>query len=199
MDDDGSTMATDTISSTGAFTLSFTTLGIDASHQIPGGYSLGQNYPNPFNPATRIRVSVEQAATFTIYNILGQEVASTNIPKAGAYQVNWGGGNNQGLGVAAGIYIYVLRSGGQAKARKMTLLDGGSGGPLSISGGTQSNGSSALGKSLSGKSIQFTKTNTTTLTLPIGAATADTSLGAITGNIGPTALITAADTVLATG
>ncbi len=46
--------------------------------EVPAEISLRQNYPNPFNPSTTISFELAQPSivTLTVYNILGQEVAS---------------------------------------------------------------------------------------------------------------------------
>jgi hypothetical protein len=46
--------------------------------EVPLEISLRQNYPNPFNPSTTISFELGQPSivTLTVYNILGQEVAS---------------------------------------------------------------------------------------------------------------------------
>ena len=41
-------------------------------------YALHQNFPNPFNPETSIRFDMLESGfvTLSVYNVLGQEVAS---------------------------------------------------------------------------------------------------------------------------
>lgn len=83
--------------------------------------SLLQNYPNPFNPSTTIRYSLAKKAfaNLTIYNTLGQEIA-TLVGKeqdAGQYSVEWTPGN-----APTGMYIYRLQAGKYVENRKLLLL-----------------------------------------------------------------------------
>ncbi|MCK4577744.1 MAG: T9SS type A sorting domain-containing protein, partial [Candidatus Marinimicrobia bacterium] len=93
---------------------------------VPDKFKVSQNYPNPFNPTTEIQFTLPAAGevTFTVYNILGQQVATLteNFPAAGAYSFRWNGHNQRGAAVASGIYFYQVRSGDKAITRKMTLL-----------------------------------------------------------------------------
>jgi hypothetical protein len=87
----------------------------------PFEFALNQNYPNPFNPTTAITFSIEKSAytTLTIYNILGQVVATPvaeNL-KAGPHNITFDASN-----CANGVYFYVLKSGHQQSIRKMLLL-----------------------------------------------------------------------------
>ena len=70
-------------------------------------YRLSQNYPNPFNPTTVIgyRLSVISNVELSIYNILGQKVATlVNERKpAGKYKVQWDARH-----YASGVYFYRL-------------------------------------------------------------------------------------------
>ena len=87
----------------------------------PFVFSLNQNYPNPFNPTTAIAFSIEKSAytTLTIYNVLGQVVATPvaeNL-KAGPHSITFDAAN-----LANGVYFYALKSGHQQSIRKMLLL-----------------------------------------------------------------------------
>ena len=91
-------------------------------------YKLYQNTPNPFNPSTTISFtipssteyySVLQNVTLKVYDILGNEVATSvdeNKP-AGNYEVKFDGSN-----LAGGIYFYKLQSGSFAQTKKLLLL-----------------------------------------------------------------------------
>ncbi len=89
--------------------------------QLPTSYNLYPNYPNPFNPATKITYSLPKPSkvTLTIYNLLGQKVASLvdGNEKPGRRSVRW---NARGLG--SGIYFCRLKAGGYTKTIKMVLL-----------------------------------------------------------------------------
>ena len=55
--------------------LAFTSVG-EPDDLLPMKYALHQNCLNPFNPSTRIEFDlvVPQAVTFTVCNVLGQQV-----------------------------------------------------------------------------------------------------------------------------
>ena len=88
----------------------------------PKEFTLLQNYPNPFNPSTEIKFSVEVngLTTLTIYNTLGQQVATlfNDVAEAGQYyRVKLDAAT-----IASGIYFYTLESGQRKDIRKMLLL-----------------------------------------------------------------------------
>ncbi len=93
----------------------------EVSIQAPAKFSLDQNYPNPFNPSTKINYSIPEKSfiSLKVYDILGKEVAAlVNEQKpAGSYEVNF-----NASGLASGIYIYKLESGGNILTRKMLLM-----------------------------------------------------------------------------
>ena len=89
---------------------------------LPSTISLSHNYPNPFNEETKVEIAVPEAQTITltIYNILGQRVASEQIPvNAGYYTLNMSLGH-----LATGVYF--LRIDG-TESQAIKLLKMGSG------------------------------------------------------------------------
>jgi hypothetical protein len=94
----------------------------DVAEVAPREFALKQNYPNPFNPETVIKFSVENTgkATLTVYNLLGQSVATlfSDVAEAGQYyKVRLNAAN-----FASGMYIYRLQSGTRVDVKKMLLL-----------------------------------------------------------------------------
>ncbi len=89
-------------------------------------FQLAQNYPNPFNPETVIRYQIPQSSRveLAIYDVLGRRVRLLVDRKqpAGRYAVSWDGRNDQGKPVAAGIYLYRLKSGDRVQMQRMVLL-----------------------------------------------------------------------------
>ena len=85
-------------------------------------YKLGQNYPNPFNPTTTITFALKntERATVTVYNTLGQEVATLFNGIATANEVYSLLFNAKNL--ASGIYFYTLRSASRNEILKMSLM-----------------------------------------------------------------------------
>jgi hypothetical protein len=88
---------------------------------LPETVTLHGNYPNPFNPATTIEFSLAKAAQveLKVYDLLGREVAGLlNEPRRpGRHNVEWNASSQ-----AAGVYLAVLRAGGEQHAAKMILL-----------------------------------------------------------------------------
>jgi len=87
----------------------------------PDNYNLAQNFPNPFNPRTAIRYSIPKRSnvTLTVYDILGNEVASLvdEEKDRGVYTVTF-----NASALASGIYFYTLRAEGFIQTKKMLLL-----------------------------------------------------------------------------
>jgi hypothetical protein len=88
---------------------------------VPTEYRLEQNYPNPFNPSTTINFTVPKSErlSLTIYNILGQRVASLidGFTPAGSYSVQWNAAQ-----LSTGVYFYHLKSGDFSSVKKMMLV-----------------------------------------------------------------------------
>jgi hypothetical protein len=98
---------------------------------IPTTYNLSQNYPNPFNPTTTIKYDLPEQATvtLTVYNMLGQEVATLAhaVQAAGRYDAVWDGRSSLGTQVSSGVYFYRLEARGSSghsytNFRKMVFL-----------------------------------------------------------------------------
>ncbi len=88
-------------------------------------YSLRQNYPNPFNPSTRISytLSAKSIVTLTVYNMLGQIVATLVHGEqiAGVHEIEW-----RPI-ASSGLYFYRLEASGDSGQRfirtmKMILM-----------------------------------------------------------------------------
>ncbi len=89
--------------------------------QFAREFMLAQNYPNPFNPTTVInwQLAVSTPVTLTVYNMLGQRVATLvdRYQSAGSYSITF---NAEGM--ASGIYIYQLQAGKYIESKKMILI-----------------------------------------------------------------------------
>jgi aminopeptidase N len=87
----------------------------------PRKLELRQNYPNPFNPVTNFefRISNFEFVKLTVYNILGQGVATlvSGVLQPGSYEVKWDATN-----LPSGIYFYRLQTQKQTLTRKMILM-----------------------------------------------------------------------------
>ncbi|MGB5872542.1 MAG: carboxypeptidase regulatory-like domain-containing protein [Bacteroidota bacterium] len=82
------------------------------TESVPTSYRLDQNYPNPFNPATTISFEMPAtgAARLTVFNLLGEEVATLvdGLLQAGRHSAVWGGTDFAGRPVSSGLYFYQL-------------------------------------------------------------------------------------------
>lgn len=83
-------------------------------------------YPNPFNPSTTISYELPESApvSVVIYDVLGQQVRHliSQVNSAGRYSVQWDARDNQGRGVASGVYIAKVDAGTTTLSQKMLLL-----------------------------------------------------------------------------
>ncbi len=91
------------------------------------GFGLVKNYPNPFNPQTTIEFTVtkKQPVSLTIYNVLGQKVATllnNQILTPGHKHLTWHGLDAKGNPVTSGIYFYTLSSDNYSVTKKMVLV-----------------------------------------------------------------------------
>jgi DNA-binding transcriptional regulator YhcF (GntR family) len=85
-----------------------------------------QSYPNPFNPETEISYTLTENSnvSVTIFNIQGQKVKRlvNEYQPAGTRKVVWDGRDENGEGVASGIYFYRIEAGSHTVTNRMVLL-----------------------------------------------------------------------------
>ena len=89
--------------------------------------ALEANAPNPFNPRTTIafRLAESGPATLTVYDARGRTVrvlVDGDAMPAGRHEVTWDGRDDEGRGVAGGVYFYALRADDVTLRRSMVLL-----------------------------------------------------------------------------
>jgi len=112
--------AVDTFGIMGVSTLTDIT-GVQEKPEIPVVFSLKQNYPNPFNPSTMIEYGIpeESFVTLTVYNLLGQSVATliNEQQHAGTYGVSFDASD-----YPSGIYFYKITAGKFVSTHKMILM-----------------------------------------------------------------------------
>ncbi len=93
----------------------------DAPPPIPNKFSLSQNYPNPFNANTMIRydVAITGPVRLTIFNLLGQRVATLLDQRqlAGTYTISWDASN-----LPSGLYFCRMEAANFMQTRKMLLV-----------------------------------------------------------------------------
>ncbi len=95
-------------------------------------FELAQNYPNPFNPETKISFALPRAGEvkLSIFSETGQHVRTlvNRELQPGRHELRWNGRNQQGIAVAAGVYLYRITVAGESgeivfsQTNRMTLL-----------------------------------------------------------------------------
>ncbi len=93
----------------------------------PAQHRLGDSYPNPFNPAVVIPLDLATDAagvSLMVYDVLGRRVRQVwdGALGAGTHRFTWDGRDEEGKGVAAGVYIYKVEVDGRVEAKKTTKL-----------------------------------------------------------------------------
>lgn len=94
---------------------------------VIGQFMLYQNYPNPFNSTTRIEFYLPQRLQISliIYDITGKEVVTlinNRYYAPGRRSIKWDGRTYKGKEVNSGVYLYVLKSGGNGEVKKLVLI-----------------------------------------------------------------------------
>ena len=85
----------------------------------PTDFELSQNYPNPFNPSTTIRYAVpnESKVSITVFNLLGQEVATlvNDVQAAGYHEIQFNASN-----LSSGVYLYRINAVSSTNSKEFT-------------------------------------------------------------------------------
>ena len=101
-------------------------LSIVAPATLPDQITLAQNYPNPFNPITTFSYEIPKVelVTITVFDMRGSRVATlvNERQNPGIRSYRWNGTDDNGNGVAAGVYIYNIQAGNFQQSKKMILL-----------------------------------------------------------------------------
>lgn len=97
---------------------------------LPDGFELKQNFPNPFytkngyasgvnSTKIKFKIPLSDNVELKVYDILGREISTiiSEYKFSGEYEVEF---NSEDL--PSGIYIYQIKSGAFAEAKKMMLL-----------------------------------------------------------------------------
>lgn len=88
---------------------------------LPAEFALTQNYPNPFNPSTTVRYQVpaESRVILTVFNILGEEMATIvdAVETAGYRSARWNAES-----VPSGVYYCRMVAGSFRRTIKMIVM-----------------------------------------------------------------------------
>ncbi len=195
----GEVLGTARSDSSGGFTFDLEDL-TGLQNEMAASFELQQNYPNPFNPSTHIMFSSPESGMLVIYDILGRRITSQSF-EAGACTAIWGGVNDRGILVSAGVYFYTMRTASRTITRKMVLLDKGDGTRLQIAE-NQLPSEEKLKKTAAVDSLtlSFTKEFVSNLNMEINIIdNGNADLGEIEGNILPHFVVSRLDSCLLPG
>jgi len=98
----------------------------DSTPPLPPGEFALRSLPNPFSAATRIEYDLKREATvqLRILDVSGRIVYATpaHPEGAGLHRILWGGTDDTGSKLVAGVYLIELRVDGVPQTRKALLL-----------------------------------------------------------------------------
>ncbi|MEN9839790.1 MAG: hypothetical protein RL177_1269, partial [Bacteroidota bacterium] len=99
-----------------------TVVSIDGNGvELPTELTLNQNHPNPFNPSTVVSFGLPESGSvkLAVYDILGREVA---VLADGTFAAGWHQVRFDATGLATGMYLYRIQTGGTVITKRMVLL-----------------------------------------------------------------------------
>jgi spore coat protein H len=93
--------------------------------ELPKSLKISRLYPNPFNASISIEYELPspQAATISIYDVLGRMVSSVMQAQApaGSYRTVWNATTPTGVPVSSGVYFVRIETPTHAQTRKIIL------------------------------------------------------------------------------
>jgi hypothetical protein len=101
---------------------------LESAGARPATYELADIYPNPTPGGATIRYGLpkEQPVTLTVYNVLGQKVATLmeNRPmEPGFHTIQWRGETGSGAPLASGVYFVRMRAGDFTASKKIVRVN----------------------------------------------------------------------------
>jgi hypothetical protein len=101
---------------------------LEAAGALPATYALADVYPNPTRGASTIRYGLpkKQPVTMTVYNVLGQRVATLMQDRSmepGFHTIQWRGETGTGAPVASGVYFVRMRAGDFTASKKIVRVN----------------------------------------------------------------------------
>jgi len=101
------------------------TTATEETENIPERRGLFEAYPNPFVERTEIHFQLPAMGVvrMTVFDALGRKVATLldAVRPEGTYTLDWDGSRNDGGRAASGLYLLLLETDGQTKARSVLL------------------------------------------------------------------------------
>jgi predicted extracellular nuclease len=93
---------------------------IDRGEPVVAGFELSPAFPNPFTSAVRLTVTGESAAhRAVVFDVAGRLVTTLTVADG---VMAWGGHDNAGRNVPAGVYFVRVSDGVSTRARKVVLI-----------------------------------------------------------------------------
>ena len=83
-------------------------------------------FPNPFNARTVVAYELERAGDvrLVLFDVAGRQVRvlDSGSKSPGRHEAVWDGRDDAGVGVASGVYVFRLETGGYEQTRKLVLV-----------------------------------------------------------------------------
>ena len=101
---------------------------LESAGARPASYELADIYPNPTPGGATIRYGLpkEQPVTLTVYNVLGQKVATlmdNRTMEPGFHTIQWRGETGSGAPLASGVYFVRMRAGDFTASKKIVRVN----------------------------------------------------------------------------